>query len=127
MKDCRNCAHGRYNDHFNTWFCYHNCECNDWDLWEAIPCERHFKMSYEDEKTIFARPHGEWRLCKDEMPNEDEDVIVSVCDDSTDHAYYYTTVAWTIDGIWICDNELLQGKAIAWQPLPKPYKGDDSK
>lgn len=68
-----------------------------------------------------------WRLCKEELPYEQEEVIVSVCDDSADHVYYYTAVAWMFDnGRWICDNEFLQGKVVAWQPLPKPYKGGDT-
>lgn len=34
MKDCRNCKHGNYNDHWGTYFCYHSGDCNDWDKWE---------------------------------------------------------------------------------------------
>ena len=34
MKDCRNCKHGNYNDRWDTYFCYHSDDCNDWDKWE---------------------------------------------------------------------------------------------
>lgn len=34
IKDCRNCKHGNYNDHWDTYFCYHSGDCNDWDKWE---------------------------------------------------------------------------------------------
>lgn len=36
VKDCRNCKHGKYNDHWDTWFCYNDCECSNWDLWESV-------------------------------------------------------------------------------------------
>ena len=34
IKDCRNCKHGNYNDHWDTYFCYHSDDCNAWDKWE---------------------------------------------------------------------------------------------
>ena len=34
IKDCRNCKHGNYNDHWDTYFCYYSGDCNDWDKWE---------------------------------------------------------------------------------------------
>lgn len=34
IKDCRNCKHGNYNDHWDTYFCYHSGDCNAWDKWE---------------------------------------------------------------------------------------------
>ena len=35
VQDCRNCKYGSYNDHLETWFCNHNCECSNWDMWES--------------------------------------------------------------------------------------------
>lgn len=35
IKDCRNCKHGNYNDHWGTYFCYYSGDCNDWDKWES--------------------------------------------------------------------------------------------
>lgn len=41
IKDCRNCKHGFYNDHWETYFCYVPGACKDWDKWEpAIQPER---------------------------------------------------------------------------------------
>ena len=34
IKDCRNCKHGAYNDHWDTYFCYCLDDCNDWNKWE---------------------------------------------------------------------------------------------
>lgn len=36
VKDCRNCKHGKYNDHLETHFCYNPNECTEWELWEPI-------------------------------------------------------------------------------------------
>lgn len=36
IKDCRNCKFGKYNDHWNTNFCYCSDNCNNWDKWEAL-------------------------------------------------------------------------------------------
>ena len=33
-KGCRNCKHGKYNDHWKTHFCYCPNDCNHWDRWE---------------------------------------------------------------------------------------------
>ena len=36
-KDCTNCKHGSYNDHFDTYFCNNDIwsDCKEWSLWEA--------------------------------------------------------------------------------------------
>lgn len=33
-KGCRNCRHGKYNDHWKTHFCYCPNDCNDYDRWQ---------------------------------------------------------------------------------------------
>ena len=33
-KGCKNCKYGRYNDHWNTFFCYHPDKCVYYTLWE---------------------------------------------------------------------------------------------
>ena len=32
--DCTSCAYGRYNDHWNTLFCYCDEECIDWNKYK---------------------------------------------------------------------------------------------
>ena len=34
IKDCRNCKYGKYNDHWDLYFCYYSGDCNDGDKWE---------------------------------------------------------------------------------------------
>ena len=51
IKDCRNCKHGNYNDHWGTYFCYYSGDCNDWDKWEPS-AESEYK-ELQDWKTDF--------------------------------------------------------------------------
>ena len=70
--------------------------------------------------------YAEWIPCSERLPNDNEYVIVSVLDDHGDTPWKYTTVAWLCNGVWISDNDILCGTAVAWMPLPKPYKGGDT-
>lgn len=63
-----------------------------------------------------------WIPCSKRLPSDDESVIVSVLDDRGDTPWKYTTVAWRYNGVWISDNDILCGTAVAWMPLPKPYR-----
>lgn len=63
-----------------------------------------------------------WVPCSKRLPSDDESVIVSVLDDRGDTPWKYTTVAWRYNGVWISDNDILCGTAVAWMPLPKPYR-----
>ena len=78
------------------------------------------KNAYED-----ALADAEWIPCSERLPSDDEYVIVSVLDDHGDTPWKYTTVAWLCNEVWISDNDILCGTAVAWMPLPKPYKGGD--
>lgn len=64
----------------------------------------------------------DWIPCSERLPSDDEYVIVSVLDDHGDTPWKYTTVAWRCNGVWISDNDILCGTAVAWMPLPKPYR-----
>lgn len=84
--------------------------------------------SYEWAETIrmaleaLSKPY--WIPISEGLPNEQEDVNVTVIDDSGDNEWRYTTTAWRIRDIWISDDEVVIGTVIAWSPLPKPYEGD---
>jgi len=65
----------------------------------------------------------QWRSPNSEFLSYQEEVIVSVCDDSGDIPYYYTTTAWKLGDNWISNNELLLGTVKGWMPFPEPYKG----
>ena len=60
---------------------------------------------------------AEWVPVSERLPSDDEYVIVSVLDDHGDTPWKYTTVAWLCNGVWISDNDILCGTAIAWMPL----------
>lgn len=47
IQDCRNCKYAKYNERYSEYFCYHNGECVNYDLWESG-------------EEIADRPHGEW-------------------------------------------------------------------
>lgn len=63
-----------------------------------------------------------WTPVSEGLPSDDEYVIVSVLDDHGDTPWKYTTVAWLCNGVWISDNDILCGTAVAWMPLPQPCK-----
>lgn len=60
----------------------------------------------------------------DVEPPQQENVIVSVRDDSGDHPIHYTTYAWKCGDTWIADNEVVFGEVYAWMvpPAPTEYK-----
>ena len=34
VHDCTTCRYGKYNDHWDSSFCYADGDCHDWNLWE---------------------------------------------------------------------------------------------
>ena len=75
-------------------------------------------------KAVEERPKWEWIPCSERLPNNDEEVIVSVEDDRADNIFKYTTTAWRYGDVWVSDNERICG-IIAWMPLPKAYEETD--
>ena len=63
-----------------------------------------------------------WIPISEGLPNEQEDVNVTVVDDHGDNEWRYTTTAWRIHDIWISNDEVVMGTVVAWAPLPKPYE-----
>ena len=62
-----------------------------------------------------------WIPCEERLPNNDEEVIVSIADDRADNIFRYTTTAWRYGDVWVSDNERICD-IIAWMPLPKAYE-----
>ena len=87
-----------------------------------------FKGYYDGQQMmdrINALPSAEtdgWIPCSERLPSDSEHVIVSVLDDHGDTPWKYTTVAWLCNGVWISDNDILYDTAVAWKPLPMPYR-----
>ena len=67
-----------------------------------------------------------WIPCKTALPKDEEEVIVSIHDDSGDYACDYTSSGWyaAAGEFWVVDNEANM-RVTAWQPMPKPWEGDE--
>ena len=64
-----------------------------------------------------------WILCKDELPAQNTDVIITV----VDKPLKYTYVGWQMGKTWISNNDLVCGDIIAWMPLLEPYAESEDK
>lgn len=54
-----------------------------------------------------------WRMCDDELPKIDEEVLVACDNGDRNVGYYDDDGYWYVNGIGVVDN------IIAWLPLPK--------
>ena len=65
----------------------------------------------------------QWIPCSERLPEDEEEVIVSVRDDSGDNTLNYSSFGWyaCAGDFWVVDNEANE-RVIAWMPLPDPYK-----
>lgn len=57
--------------------------------------------------------HPAWRMCEDELPKIDEEVLVACDNGDRNVGYYDDDGYWYVNGIGVVDN------IIAWLPLPK--------
>ena len=73
----------------------------------------------DEQPTIEER---KWIPCSERLPKSRETVIVSICDETGDTKYDYTSHGWlTSDNeYWIVDDEI-NNYVVAWMPLPKSY------
>lgn len=64
-----------------------------------------------------------WIPVSERLPGSQEEVIVSVCDETGDTRYNYASHGWltTDKEYWIVDDEI-NNYVVAWMPLPEPYK-----
>lgn len=60
-----------------------------------------------------ANDNPTWRMCKDELPHPNEDVLVAFDNGDRGIGYYEGIGDWYVNGIGVVDN------IIAWLPLPK--------
>ena len=77
------------------------------------------KVRKEIEKIPLA---DRWSPCGERLP-KDEEVIVSVRDDSGDNTLDYSSFGWyaCAGDFWVVDNEP-NYKVVAWKPLPAAYQ-----
>lgn len=62
-----------------------------------------------------------WISIEERLPKAEENVLVTVKDDSADSPIYYTSVGWYYKGIWVVENEVSH-QVIAWMSFPEPYR-----
>jgi len=91
------------------------CEIDKEELMKALKYDRdQYQKGYED-----GRKDSEWTpLTRDTLPKEGEDVLIQYKSNGEDYMAVSSRIDynyWVGFGRDIC--------VIAWQPLPKPYKG----
>lgn len=91
-----------------------------------LECEEFRGIFGRIEKRIKALPSAQlgWIPCSTALPKDEEEVIVSIHDDSGDYACDYTSSGWyaAAGEFWVVDNETNM-RVTAWMPLPEPWKG----
>ena len=69
---------------------------------------------------------GEWIPCSERLPQEDESVLITT--KTTDKIYFGTYTkryGFSMREGFICgDGFMWLNTAVAWMPLPQPYKGE---
>ncbi len=82
-------------------------------------------IAKELERLPSAQPEQRWIPCGDRLPKDEEEVMVSIHDDSGDSVYDYTSSGWyaAAGKFWVVDNEINR-RVTAWMPLPEPYKAE---
>ena len=96
-------------------------------FWDGISCaEKEYRACIETlEEYDEICKSFDWKIPREELPPDNDYVIVTIRDDSGDNPYTYVTIAqyYRIDrDLWIADNDYVCGDIIAWMPLPKPYR-----
>lgn len=64
---------------------------------------------------------GEWIPCSERLPENETRVLVQWKKYFSDEIHIHI-LALNALGEWYCDLKCINGKAIAWQPLPEPYR-----
>lgn len=72
-------------------------------------------------KINVAEKVGEWIPCSERLPENETRVLVQWRRYFSDEIHIHI-LALNELGEWYCDLGCINGKAIAWQPLPEPYK-----
>ena len=76
--------------------------------------------------------NGGWIPCSERLPEEHDSMFAKVSDEANvttidlEEGTRKTETDYTLDGKWHIEinNRVVKKKVIAWQPLPKEYKGE---
>jgi hypothetical protein len=88
------------------------------DVIDYENCEKMISLLESSEQTV-----QQWISCDERLPEDEEEVIVSVRDDSGDNTFDYSSCGWyaCAGDFWVVDNEANE-RVVAWMPLPEPWK-----
>lgn len=102
-----------------------------WDTMKAYEEGKHGKNAYlegiSDSLAVLrdlpSVQSERWIPVTERLPKDDELHIITVCDESGDRPYVYTSFGWYLEeaNCWIVDNERRRD-VTAWAVRPIPYK-----
>lgn len=89
----------------------------------AIDALRYAELGCELEAIKKLPPAQQWIPCSERLPKDEEEVIVSIRDDSGDNTLDYSSCGWyaCAGDFWVVDNEA-NNRVVAWMPRPTPYR-----
>lgn len=74
---------------------------------------------------INAQPKiGEWIPCSERLPEKGETVVACTLDGT--FAGQFHEEGWYRENMFFYDSEILVREVMAWQPLPEPYKKQET-
>ena len=80
-----------------------------------------YKNAHEEYEILEKALHeSDWIPIDKEPPPEQENVIVSIYNDSGDIPFKYTTAGWRVGSVWIVENEV-NPYVVAWKYFPESY------
>lgn len=94
------------------------------DYYHHNSATQHLALQEALNKVPTADTEPNWIPCRERLPEDDTEVIVSCTDDSGDSEFSYTTTGWHFKGMWVVGNERSYF-VRAWMPLPRHYEAEE--
>lgn len=98
-------------------------------IWDVTEIGEAFGMAIE----ALERPEPQWIPCKEQMPKESSEVLVTVRNVEKPQTAYTMVAKWnTVVAEWVSETGWFDpyydeveddcSKVVAWMPLPEPYE-----